>query len=161
MHLLEDVKIKIIKFGSKEYKESVRLRDETLRKPIGLSIYDEDLTSEINDYHIGAFINKQLVGILILTKLNEKQIKMRQVGVTESMRGKNIGKELVKFSEELAFDLGFKEIVLNARETVVVFYEKLSYKIVSDKFIEVILPHYKMQKTLSDTDKKVRSSIGF
>lgn len=142
------VSIKLIKFGSEEYEDELKLRDETLRKPLGLSLYDEDLIDEINDYHIGAFINGKLEGILILTRLNESEIKMRQVGVADTLQGKNIGKRLVIYSEQFALKLGYKKIVLNARETVVEFYKKLGYKKLGDMFIEVTIPHYKMEKLI-------------
>ena len=39
-------------------------------------------------------------------------------------------------------------MVLHARETAVGFYEKLGYKTSGDKFIEVTIPHFPMQKEL-------------
>jgi predicted GNAT family N-acyltransferase len=138
--------IKLIPYGSAQYEAEIKLRDETLRKPLGLSLYDEDLSHEINDFHIGAFNKDELVGIVILTKLNETVIKMRQLGIAESMRGKNIGKELVKYSEQFAIKQGYKKIELNARETVVDFYLKLGYEKIGERFTEVTIPHFKMIK---------------
>ena len=37
---------------------------------------------------------------------------------------------------------------MHARETAVGFYEKLGYKVVGDKFTEVTIPHYVMEKKL-------------
>lgn len=142
------VNIKQIIFNSSEYKQELELRDKILRKPLGLTIYDENLKKESNDYHIGGFYDNKLIGILILTKIDDKVIKIRQVAVDEVYRGNNIGKELVIYSEEFAKKLGYKKIVLNARKLAVNFYKKLGYEVISDEFLEISIPHYKMQKYL-------------
>ncbi len=134
--------------GTAEYTQELILRDEVLRKPLGLSLFNEDLSKETNDYHIGAFLDDHLVGILILTVLNDKEIKMRQVAVKENKRGMSVGTELVKFAENFSKSKDYKIIVLNARKTAVNFYKKLNYEIISDEFIEVNIPHYKMKKLL-------------
>jgi predicted GNAT family N-acyltransferase len=146
--LTKEINIRLINFGTKEYENEVKLRDETLRKPLGLSLFDEDLSGEENDTHIGAIVRNTIVGIVILTKLNNDEIKMRQLGVDESHRGKGIAQSLILFSEDFCRKQGFKKIELNARETVVKLYEKLGYKIIGDSFIEVTIPHYKMFKVL-------------
>lgn len=140
--------IRQIEFDTDEYKKELELRDIVLRKPIGLNIFHENLEGEENDYHIGFFINNNLVGILILTKLDGMEIKMRQVAVEESLRGNNIGAQLVIYAEEFAKNIGYKKILLNSRKIAVRFYEKLGYEKVSEEFIEVNIPHYKMQKKL-------------
>jgi len=42
----------------------------------------------------------------------------------------------------------FKTMILTARKTAVDFYKKVGYKVVSDEFIEITIPHYKMEKNL-------------
>ncbi|HOW02597.1 MAG TPA: GNAT family N-acetyltransferase, partial [Caldisericia bacterium] len=144
----DKLKIRQIKVDSKEYYEELKLRDEVLRKPLKLSLFDENLDSEKYDFHIGVFLNNLLVGVLILTPLNNSEIKMRQVAIHESFRGKGIGTKLVIYAEEYAKNLGCKIIILNSRKTAVEFYEKLGYTKVSEEFIEVTIPHYKMQKMI-------------
>ncbi len=144
----DKIKIQLIIFGTAKYDDELILREETLKKPLGISIYDEDLSSENLDYHIGAYYEEALVGIIILTKINDEEIKMRQLGVTESLRGKGIAESLILYSEELIKNLGFSKIVLNAREKVVRLYEKLGYHVIGDSFLEVTIPHFKMQKQL-------------
>ncbi|NOZ36403.1 MAG: GNAT family N-acetyltransferase [Chlorobi bacterium] len=41
-----------------------------------------------------------------------------------------------------------QKIVLHARKTAVSFYLKLNYKIISEQFYEVGIPHFKMRKML-------------
>lgn len=90
----------------------------------------------------------RLVGTLILTALSEAEVKMRQVAVEETWQGKDIGARLVAFAEDLARRKGFRKVVLNARKSVVGFYEKLEYERIGGEFIEVTLPHQKMGKKL-------------
>lgn len=138
--------IRQIKFDSEDYKKELDLRDRVLKKPIGLNILDEELGSEINDHHIGAFLGSDLIGILLLTGINSDEVQMRQVAVEEEFRGKDIGSRLVAYSEKLAKDLGYKRMVLNSRMTAVPFYEKLGYRKTGSEFIEVNIPHFKMLK---------------
>ena len=145
---MENFKVKLINYNSEEYKFEIELRNNVLRKPLGMNLYDENLNSEINDFHIGAFVNDKLVGVLILTPLNTEEIKMRQVAVDEKFRQMNVGRKMVLFSEEFSIKKGYKLMQLNARSTAVGFYTKLNYTIISDLFLEINIPHYKMQKNL-------------
>ena len=140
------IDIRQIHFGTDEYKEELQLRNRVLRKPLGLSLFDENLTKEVSDFHIGAFDGKALIGVLILTVLGEGKVKMRQVGVEENWRGKNVGARLAIYAEDFSRKLGSSTIVLNARKSVVGFYEKLGYEKIGGEFIEVTIPHQKMQK---------------
>ncbi|MEA3451138.1 MAG: GNAT family N-acetyltransferase [Bacteroidota bacterium] len=137
-----------VKFGSDSYHKSVELRDKILRKPLGLEFSLEFLASEKNQYHLGIFSGDKILGILLFQVLDNKVVKMRQVAVDNDFQSKGIGKKLVLFSERFAKEKGFEKIVLNARDTAVSFYKKLNYKIVSDKFIEVGIEHFVMEKDI-------------
>lgn len=142
------ISMKQIKYGSSEYDKELSLRDEVLRKPLGKSIYEEDLKCEKDDIHLGAFTDDELIGVLILTPLNKTDVKMRQVAVREEYRNQGIGRGLVKYAEHMAKGKLFNRIVINARETAVSFYEKLDYVKYGDRFLELSIPHYKMYKDL-------------
>ena len=144
-----NVVIREIAYDSQEYSNELKLRDEVLRKPLGMSLYDESLEAEKNDIHIGAFINNDIVGVLILTRLNANDVKMRQVAVKELMQSKNIGSKMVCYAEENAKNRGYKNMLLNARKTAVEFYKKLGYETISDEFLEINIPHFKMSKCIN------------
>lgn len=80
------MEIKQIEFDSSDYHKELILRDEVLRKPLGMSLFDENLTMEATDVHFGAFVNDRLIAVLLLTKLTDTDIKMRQVAVDENFR---------------------------------------------------------------------------
>lgn len=138
-----------IEFGTPEYDEAVRLRYEVLRKPLGLEFTPEQLAAEYADYHLAAFAaNGALVGYLNLTPVDDLTVKMRQVAVVPGLQGRGIGKALVEASEVLARRLGFRRMLLHARETAVPFYLRGGYAVAGDRFEEVTIPHLKMEKEL-------------
>ena len=148
MNETNEFQIKIIDYGSVDYSQEQELRNRVLRIPLGMSLYDENLEKEKDDIHIGAFIDGKVAGVLILTRLNAKDIKMRQVAVDDGLRGKNTGTKMVAFAEEHAREKGYTTMVLNARKTAVGFYEKLGYEKIGEEFPEINIPHYKMRKCL-------------
>lgn len=142
------IEFKVIEYGSQAYSEELELRDRVLRKPLGMSLFAENLEAESNDIHLGAYVNDCLSGVLLLTKLSDTEVKMRQVAVDDGKRSSGIGSQLVAFSEQYCKQANYKRIVLNARVTAINFYERLQYTRISDEFLEIGIPHYKLHKLL-------------
>ena len=140
--------LKQIDHGSKEYKQMVALRMEILRKPLGLSFSDDELVKEKEDILIGAFDEDKILACCLLTKIDNITIKLRQMAVQNNLQGKGIGASMMSFAETVARDKGYKKLIMHARETAVGFYEKLGYKVVGDRFTEVTIPHFVMEKKL-------------
>jgi ribosomal protein S18 acetylase RimI-like enzyme len=138
-----------IQFGSQKYHKSIKLRYKILREPLGLSYTSGNLAEEKNQFHLGISDEENnILAIILLKKLGNGRIKMRQFAVDDKLQRKGLGTKLVRFSEQFARDRGFSKIELNARQSAVAFYKKLDYRIVSEEFIEVGIPHYKMEKTI-------------
>lgn len=138
-----------IQFGTPEFDEAVRLRYEVLRKPLGLEYTAEQLAAEYDNIHLAAFdATGRVIGYLNLTPVDLEHVKMRQVAVHPDMQGAGIGKALVLASEAVAKRAGFNKISLHARETAVPFYQKLDYALVGERFEEVTIPHFYMEKKL-------------
>jgi predicted GNAT family N-acyltransferase len=146
--MTENFEIKLIEFGTDDYKQSVNLREQILRKPLGLSFREEFLSADKFEIIIGLFINNQIVGSLNLKPLSNRILKMRQVAVKNTMQNMGIGKKIVIFSENYAKENKYTEIMMHARTTAVDFYKKLNYFIEGDEFFEVGILHYKMRKIL-------------
>ena len=140
--------IKIIKYGTDEYYQTVQIRSDILRKPLGLEFTEADFHDEENQIHAVAMDNGEIVGCLILAPQKDGSIRMRQVAVLENMQNKGVGEKLVAFFETYAKENKFNKIILNARKTAVPFYEALGYKVVSDYFIQHTTEHCKMEKQL-------------
>ena len=63
MNELDDqVMVREISYSSDDYRKELELRDEVLRKPLGMSLYNDNLEGDKNDTHIGAFLGERLVG---------------------------------------------------------------------------------------------------
>ena len=140
--------LKIIDHGSEDYKQMVELRYQMLRKPLGLSFTAADLEAEKDDILLGCFEEEKLEACCMLTKTDPKTVRLRQMAVSDNLQGKGIGRVLMTFAENIARDRGFRRLTMNARKSAVGFYEKTGYKICSDEFTEVTIPHYMMDKEL-------------
>ncbi|MCH2026314.1 MAG: GNAT family N-acetyltransferase [Verrucomicrobiota bacterium] len=136
-------------YGSPDYRVSCDLRDELLRKPLGMSLFDQDLEEEKDFIHlIGKDEDEKLIAYLQFKKIEERTLKMQQVVVADHAQGKGIGTKLILFSEQFAVSAGFSSIFLHARESVIGFYERLNYVREGERFIEVTIPHFKARKKL-------------
>lgn len=140
--------IKQIDYGTVEYSQMLKLRNEILRKPLNLHFEKEELDQEKNDLLIGAFEEDKMLGCCLLTRLNKDCVRLRQMAVQDNLQGKGIGASMMNFAENVARDAGYKKIEMHARKTAIGFYEKLGYSVVGSEFIEVSLPHYLMEKKL-------------
>jgi predicted GNAT family N-acyltransferase len=140
--------LRMIDHGTKEYQQMVNLRNEILRKPLGLSFTEEELEGEKDDILMGAFEDDRLLGCCVLTPMDAGSVRLRQMAVPKNMQGKGIGKALMIFAENIARDQGYKKLCMHARKTAIGFYEKLGYSINGDEFMEVTIPHFTMEKSL-------------
>jgi GNAT superfamily N-acetyltransferase len=140
--------LRMIDHGTKEYLQMVHLRNEILRKPLGLHLDKAELEKEKEDILMGAFEDDRLLGCCLMTRMDGATIRLRQMAVPKNMQGKGIGRALMIFAENVARDLGYKKLCMHARKTAVGFYQKLGYAISGSEFTEVTIPHFIMEKSL-------------
>ncbi|MEP7257635.1 MAG: GNAT family N-acetyltransferase [Flavitalea sp.] len=140
--------LKILDYGSREYQQMVQLRNEVLRKPLGLAFLADELESEKEEILIGAFEEEKMLGCCMLIKVNPGTVRLRQMAVLNNLQGKGIGRALMQFAENIARDSRYSKIMMHARKTATGFYEKLGYEVCGDEFQEVTLPHVVMEKRL-------------
>ena len=140
--------VRLIHWGTDQYRQALQLRNEFLRKPLGMNLFDEELSHEEHDTHIGAFRGQELLGTLILSAQGD-HLKMRQVAVAEHARSSHVGTRMVQFAEHLACELGYRRIELHARQSAVDFYQRSGYCCIGEKFEEIGIVHLKMVKSLA------------
>lgn len=140
--------LKIIDHGSKEYHQMVKLRDDILRRPLGLNFDFKELEEERHNLLIGAFEDENILGCCMLVEENPDVVKLRQMAVLNALQGKGIGRALMQFAENLARDHGYRVLTMHARKNAVGFYEKMGYRVKGNEFTEVSIPHYEMEKLL-------------
>lgn len=140
---------RIIPYGSAEYKNAVRLRDEVLRKPLGLSLSPEELQIERDYFHVvGCQAGKVVATALLIPE--GTACKMRQVAVRDELRSTGIGSQMMRFCEGIAKEKGVKSLYCHARHTAVSFYLKNAYQVEGNPFEENTIPHVKMRKMLGE-----------
>ena len=148
LSIQQEMALKIIDHGTKEYEQMVKLRDDVLRKPLGLSFSPGELESEKNNLMMAAYEDDQMLGCCMLVEEEPQTVRLRQMAVLNDLQGKGIGKALMQFAENLARDRGYKRITMHARKNALGFYEKMGYKKIGKEFEEITIPHYVMEKEL-------------
>lgn len=141
------IEIKHITATSPEYEQVWQLREDVLRKPLGLSLKDEDLSDDADDDILIAVQEHKVIGCVMLKDAGNNA-KLRQMAIADEWQGKGIGRMLVQTAEQTAKGNGYAKIVLHARQVAIDFYRKLGYTIVSELFTEVGIPHRIMEKAL-------------
>jgi len=140
--------LKIIDHGTEEYQKMVKLRDDILRKPLGLHFTPEELEKEKSNLHIAAYEDDQMLGCCMLVEEEPQTVRLRQMAVINDLQGKGIGRALMQFAENLARDRGYRRITMHARKDASGFYEKMGYRKSGTEFEEITIPHYVMEKEL-------------
>ena len=144
--------IKQIDHDSKEYDLMVQLRYDILRKPLNLQFDKKELEKEKDDILIGAFDDDRILGCCLLTHKNRHEIRLRQMAVQNNLQGKGVGASMMNFAENISRDKGYDIISMHARKTAIGFYKRIGYNSVGEEFIEVSLPHVRMEKKLRFPD---------
>ena len=160
---MSPLSLREVAYDSPDYHQCVALRYLLLRQPLDLTFTPADLADDKTDIHLAAYATSttsttstpQLVATLILHPVpqfdahsDKPAIKMRQVAVAAACQGTGIGRKLVTWSEQVARERGYGVMVLHARTPAVGFYTTLGYRCVGNEFMEVSIPHQKMEKVL-------------
>jgi len=134
-----------------EYEAYYQFRWEMLRKSLGQPLGSEQDDLEQQSFHRMIFDNnKQILAIARLHQVNQYQAQIRYMAVDQNSQGQGLGRQIIAAIEELAKQLGIKEVTLNARETAIVFYQKCAYE--NQGFSHLLfdeIKHFKLKKSLT------------
>ncbi len=144
------LKFEQITYQSPLYDKVVQLRERILRAPLGLTFSENDLSADKNEMLFALTDNGEPVACLQIKPLTKTQVKLRQMAVDTNRQRQNLGTKLVKEVEKILKEQHIKSIELHARESAIGFYQKLGYHVVSERFIEVGIPHFKMLKVVEN-----------
>ena len=145
---MPDITISRINNSHPSFQQVWDLREEVLRKPLGLSLKNEDLSRDNNNKIFIALHNDRVIGCVFLQPLQHNEVQLRAMAVYNEWQGKGIGRMLVEALEQFALQQGSSKIVLHARKVALEFYKALGYTQCGDEFTEVGIPHYMMEKSL-------------
>ncbi len=140
--------LKIIDFGTPEYQQMIKMREDMLRKPLGLTFSPDEIEKEKDNLFIAAFEDESMLGCCMIVEMDAKKARLRQMAVLNNLQGKGIGRALIQFAENLARDHGYRVMSMHARKPTVPFFEKMGYKVTGPEFIEITIPHFEMEKEL-------------
>ena len=143
-----EVSISVINAQSPQYNDVWQLREEVLRKPLGLSLKNEDLGMDAGDTIFIATHNNKVIGCLMLHPLGKEVIKFRQMAVYDTWQGSGIGRMLMEAAEIYAAKNHYIKISLHARKIVSGFYLRLGFSTIGDEFTEVGIVHLLMEKEI-------------
>lgn len=93
-----------------------------------------------------------LLGVArLMGRPGDESRQLRQVAVEPAVHGTGVGRALVTELERIAAEEGAREVVLNARDTAIPFYERLGYIGEGDLFVSELtgIPHRFMRKRLT------------
>jgi N-acetylglutamate synthase-like GNAT family acetyltransferase len=130
------------------YRQVWDLREAVLRRPLGLSLRNEDLSmDEADTIFVALQDDARVAGCVMMHPLpGHKRVKLRAMAVYPDLQGSGLGRLLVQAAEAWAWQQGFETIVLHARKAALGFYERLGYEVLGAEFTEVGIPHRLMQK---------------
>lgn len=142
------VKFKQISFRSEWYGQACELRNELLRKPLGLDLFTEDLAAESGYRHFGMIEENRVVACALAIPVTPEKAKIRQMTVALEYQRQGVGRQLLRNMELDLKQQGIESLELEARSTAVGFYEKLGYITEGNEFLVVSIPHKRMVKSL-------------
>jgi N-acetylglutamate synthase-like GNAT family acetyltransferase len=132
-----------------EWKAYYALRFNVLREPWNQPLGSEVLADEDQAIHAIAVEDNEVLGVARMHESAAKQGQVRCVATATAAQGKGIGKAIMAYLEEQAKAKGWTEIVLEARENAVPFYQAIGYTIVAESYLLFgEIQHYRMSKTL-------------
>ncbi|WFA07759.1 GNAT family N-acetyltransferase [Tissierella sp. Yu-01] len=141
-----DVTIRPIIYGTEDYEKSIDLRNEVFRKPWGLDIRNEDLSSDAKYEMFGAYKDEKMIATIFLTEDDKETARIKSVAIFDEYRGKGLGKYLMNYVEDIALKRGYKKVALMGRVSAEIFYNKLGYETISEVYDHNTIPHVDMIK---------------
>ncbi|MFW2403167.1 MAG: GNAT family N-acetyltransferase [Gammaproteobacteria bacterium] len=153
------MEIREFDWGTADYRAFCELRQEILRVPLGLNLYDEDLDAEKNHVHIGLFDGDRLAGGAILIRHDDAVGQLRQMLVVPDLRNRGLGRGIVDGVEAAARARAMPTLFLHARLIAVDFYRRCGFATVGDEFISHGIPHVRMEKSLGILDVVRKNTV--
>ncbi len=141
-----------IQWNSELYALEIELRDRLLRAPLGMGFSTQELAAESSELHFGLIQEGKVKACAVIVPSTPDQAKLRQMAVHEDHQRQGLGSTLVRQIESELRRRDFQRVELHAREQAVPFYERLGYRTIGERFIEVNIAHWKMYHQLTETD---------
>jgi peroxiredoxin Q/BCP len=143
---VDDIAVAEAPYGSDLYAEALKLREAILRRPLGLTLSNEDIADDALRRHFCALSNGAVVASVSFKRLGPHTLQLKQMAVAEGCQREGVGSRLLDFAEAWARHGGYGMIILNARIGAEGFYARHGYRAEGEPFAENTIPHIRMTK---------------
>jgi len=133
--------------------DTYEIRKRILRDNLDLSVdFNGDVEPET--FHIGAYKEGELIGIVSFMKVANSnfkgsQFQLRGMAIVENHQGEGIGNKLLNKGLEMLIALDIEVLWCNARTPALKFYKRAGFQTFGEEFfIENAGPHYVMYKNM-------------
>lgn len=140
--------VKEIEFASPAYEQSLVLREQELRLPLGLTLSPSDTGEDASQWHFALYEDEKMLACVVIKPMHLAHVKLRQMAVDNAFQGQGLGALLIKEIKLILADRHIRSIELHARESALGFYQKLNFKSQGSAFIEQGIAHIAMTGTL-------------
>lgn len=79
-----------------------------------------------------AKINSEIVGVIVLNKISSTTMEIKNIAVRASEQGKGFGKALLRYSEKVSQESGYKKLIIGTGNSSIgqlVLYQKEGFEI--------------------------------
>lgn len=126
------------------------LRYRILREPLGKERGSERNEGDETGIHFTLVENTVFIAVARLDSVDETVCQARFVAVEFHLQGKGYGRKIMTALENEARNLGYRKLILHARDYALPFYERLGYTLVGPSYkLFDVLQHFEMFKILS------------
>ena len=136
-------------------EKTYTIRREVLRNNMDLpyTFYGDN---EKDTFHLGCYLNSQLIGVVSFMPssskdLKGKQYQLRGMATLQNFQGKGYGKEMIFFGLTILKEKQTDVVWCNARIAAVKFYHKVGFQKLGSEFeIPKIGGHFVMFKKIAE-----------
>lgn len=139
----------IINYNSPEYQKALRLREDVMRKPLGLLLSEEDVKDDGKRIHIGGYYNDELICGCSLRIIHHKIAHIYSVFVKQELQNKGFGQRLMAYAENYAKSQGAKRLFVEGRKAAKNFYQKCGFSSCGLEYIDMNIVHQDMRKDIA------------
>lgn len=143
----DSLDFKIVAYGGADYQKAVALREEVLRRPLGLSFTPKELEEERGAIHVAGFLGEELCAAAVMTPHGER-MRLQRVAVKGSFQGRGVGADLIAFCEGYAASHGYCVVYGGAIKRAIPFYIKQGFVLAGEPFDENGIVLYPMEKPI-------------
>jgi predicted N-acetyltransferase YhbS len=88
---VDDIALAEAPYGSGLYTQALKLREAMLRKPLGLTLSQEELADDMRRRHFCALTNGTVVGSVSFKPLGPHTLQLKQMAVAEARQREGVG----------------------------------------------------------------------